>query len=115
MKLAIIGSRNFTDSKLARQIFSRYFGSIGVKEIVSGGAVGADTCGKIVAQKFGLKLTEYIPDWKKYGKSAGFVRNREIIENSDMVLAFWDGKSKGTQNSLSVAKNLKKDTFIIYF
>lgn len=115
MKLAIIGSREFKDSKLARQIFFSYFATNQVYEIISGGAKGADTCARIIAKKFGVKLTEFLPDWDKYGKSAGMIRNKDIINSADFVLAFWNGKSKGTANSLNLAKNSKKPTLVIYF
>lgn len=45
----------------------------------------------------------YYPDWDKYGKQAGFIRNRLIINDSDCVLVFWDLKSKGTLNSIQLA------------
>jgi len=67
------------------------------------------------AREENIKLTEFIPDWDRFGKRAGFMRNEDIIKSADVVLAFWDGVSKGTQNSLSIAKRLKKPTFIIYF
>lgn len=83
-------------------------------EIVSGGAIGADKMGEQFADEWEIKKTIFLPDWEKHGKKAGFVRNRDIIENSDFVLAFWDGLSKGSANSLSIAKKLKKPTLIIY-
>lgn len=130
MKLAIIGSRDFTDQDRADEVFKTHFCrwleftendhqthdhfESKASEIVSGGARGADSVGASIAKKWGLKLTEYMPDWEKYGKRAGFVRNEDIIKNADMVLAFWDGESRGTGNSLSIAKRLKKPTLIIY-
>jgi hypothetical protein len=55
------------------------------------------------------------PDWNKYGKSAGFVRNKLIIENADIVFAFWDGESKGTLISINIAKELNKKLYICNF
>lgn len=120
MKLAIIGGRDFGDYDLLRRTISRHFWEFGnpfflVTEIVSGGAKGADSLGTRFAREQDLKLTEYLPDWEKYGKRAGFIRNEDIIKNSDFVLAFWDSVSKGTGNSLSIAKRLKKPTLIIYY
>lgn len=118
MKLAIIGSRSFDDWNLADSTFRRFFcdenGNPSVTEIVSGGAKGADRQGAELAKSYGVKLTEFIPDWEKHGKRAGFLRNEDIVKTVDMVLAFWDGVSKGTGNSLGIAKRLKKPTLIIY-
>jgi len=56
-----------------------------------------------------------LPDWDKYRKSAGFIRNQQIIDACTFVLAFWDGKSKGTKDTIDKARKAKKPTFIIYF
>ena len=83
--------------------------------IVSGGANGADTLAKRYAIEHSLNYKEYLPDWKTYGKRAGFIRNQDIIDNSDFVFAFWDGASAGTKNSIDLAKLNKTPTLIIYF
>jgi hypothetical protein len=59
-------------------------------------------------------LIELKPDWAKYGKRAGFVRNEDIIKGCDVVLAFHMNDSPGTRNSLQHAARLKKPTLIIY-
>ena len=92
MRIAIIGSRNLKLYDLDNYIPK------GVTEIVSGGAVGIDSCAKKYALEKGLRLTEYLPNYKKYGVTAPLFRNMQIIENCDLVLAFWDGKSKGTRH-----------------
>lgn len=119
MKLAIIGGRDFQDFSLADQTFiklTEYFLRINEPvEIVSGGAKGADLIGKKIANKYSLKYIEFLPDWDLYGKSAGFKRNVDIINDCDQVLAFWDGVSKGTAHSLKLAKQSKKPTTIIYY
>ncbi len=121
MKLAIIGSRTATDySVLTQALDGRYGicmssdGAYIVTEVISGGARGADSLGARWANERGIKLTEFIPDWERYGKRAGFVRNQDIIAAADVVLCLWDGLSKGTANSLSIAKRLKKPTLIVY-
>ena len=123
MQLAIIGSRNFTNYAQLRDVINQYFVShqdagypkFTFDTIISGGAKGADDMGAKFAKINNIGLREYIPDWDKHGKSAGFIRNRNIINDSDFILAFWDGISKGTANSLSLAKKQKKPTLIIYF
>ena len=91
MKTAIIGSRNITNVDLSRFIPS------GTTEIVSGGARDVDTVAKRYAVDHGLKLTEFLPDYEHFGRGAPLKRNITIIENADIVLAFWDGKSRGTK------------------
>ena len=103
MKLAIIGSRTFNDYYAAEQVFLKEFREQDITEIVSGGAKGADLIGKDIAVNFKLKYKEFLPDWQKFGRSAGFRRNQDIIDYCDLVLAFWDGKSKGTANSIDIA------------
>ena len=91
MKTAIIGSRNITNVDLSRFIPS------GTTEIVSGGARGVDTVAKRYAVDHGLKLTEFLPEYERFGRGAPLKRNITIIENADIVLAFWDGKSRDTK------------------
>jgi hypothetical protein len=132
MKLAIIGSREFGDEQLAENVFcNHFFQTFGnTLEIISGDCYsGGDKIGKDLARKYKLKYIGYPAKWndltltpckigikngRKYNILAGFNRNKDIIENSEMVLAFWNG-SGGTKDSLEIAKNLKKPTFIVYF
>ena len=77
--------------------------------IISGGARGADTFGVDFGFDNGfMDPVVFIPDWDQYGKRAGFIRNHTIIENSDIVIAFWDGESKGTDHSIKLAIKAKK-------
>ena len=122
MKLAIIGSRTFDDWNLLDDTIWHYFrargqndGELTFDEIISGGARGADGMAAKWAREQKVPLTEFLPDWDRYGKRAGFIRNEDIIKSADVVLCFWDGTSKGAANSLSIAKRLKKTTLIIYF
>ncbi|CDC46970.1 putative uncharacterized protein [[Eubacterium] siraeum CAG:80] len=66
-------------------------------EIVSGGARGVDTSAREYALSHGIKLTEFLPEYTRFGRSAPLKRNITIIEYADIVLAFWDGKSRGTK------------------
>ncbi len=117
MKLAIIGSRTFEDKALMWKYIRRYAIAEGwsITEVVSGGAKGADSLAIKFAKAYGLPSTEFLPDWERHGKGAGFIRNETIIAYCDEVIAFWDGQSKGTENSIFHAKRLKKPTTIIYF
>jgi hypothetical protein len=101
MIAAVIGSRNFTDYKLLESTLLLF---PEINQIISGGAKGADSLAKIYAEKNNIPLLIFKPDWKQYGKGAGIVRNRQIIDAAQMVVAFWDGASKGTESSINLAK-----------
>jgi F0F1-type ATP synthase gamma subunit len=120
MKLAVVGSRSLTDYNKVKYNIIRYFTDKETDrhphfdEIISGGASGADALGKRLAHELNIKYTEFAADWNAHGKSAGYIRNEQIIKHSDKVIAFWDGKSKGTMHSINLARRYKKDTIIIY-
>ena len=107
MKIAVIGSRKITDVPL-----EKYVGE-GVEEIVSGGAVGVDTCAAEYARAKGLRLTEILPEYEKYGRAAPIARNKQIVDHADKVLAFWDGKSRGTLSVIKYAEEIKKPCEVI--
>lgn len=111
MRAAIIGSRSFNDYSLVLETLLEYENVITI--IVSGGAKGADTLGERWAKEKNKEILIFYPDWGKYGKSAGFIRNKDIIENSDIVFAFWDGMSKGTKSSIELSIKLNKELKII--
>lgn len=111
MKVAIIGSRDFDDYNRLKRILDLY----PITLIVSGGARGADYLGEKYAKENNIPTKIFEAQWDLFGKRAGFLRNSDIIENSDMIFAFWDGESKGTKDSLDKAKKLKKTTLIAYF
>ena len=113
MRLAIIGGRDFSNYDLLNEILTPYKSRISL--IVSGGARGADSLGEKWAIENGFETLIFLADWGKHGKKAGFIRNVDIIKNSDGVIAFWDGKSKGTAHSLSLTKKSKLPTKIIKY
>ena len=92
MKVAIIGSRSISRINRLEEYVPR-----DVSLIISGGARGVDQIAKQFARAHGLPLREFLPDYTAFGRSAPLVRNLEIIEAADLVLAFWDGRSRGTQ------------------
>lgn len=98
MKTAIIGSRTLTVDDLGEYIPE------GTTEIVSGGAKGIDSAAREYAQNNGLLLTEFLPEYKLYGRAAPLKRNIQIIEYADFVLAFWDGESHGTKYVIDSCK-----------
>lgn len=90
MKVAVIGSRTLQICDLGDYLPKE------TTALISGGAVGVDACVRDFALEKGIELTEFIPDYRRYGRAAPLKRNDQIIEHADMVIAFWDGKSKGT-------------------
>lgn len=100
MKTAIIGSRTITDVNL------EYYIPKETDEIISGGAVGVDTLAREYAKLHGLRLTEFLPEYERYGRAAPLVRNDGIIKAADIVLAFWDGKSHGTKYVIDKCRRL---------
>ena len=100
MKVAVIGSRGLSVSDLGRYLPEN------TTEIVSGGAKGVDTSAREYALAHGIKLTEFLPEYTRFGRSAPLKRNITIIEYSDIVLAFWDGKSRGTKFVIDNCRNL---------
>ena len=111
MKIAIVGSRNPGNIDIAVELEKR----INIKNediIISGGAKGIDTLAAEYANKRNVQLVEYRPDYSKHGRAATFIRNRQIIENADMVVAFWNG-SRGTKYSIDYANKIGRETLII--
>jgi predicted Rossmann fold nucleotide-binding protein DprA/Smf involved in DNA uptake len=84
-----------------------------VGEIVSGGAKGVDTCAADYAKRNYIKLTEFFPDYNKYGRSAPLKRNESIAEYADEALAFWGGASRGTQYTIKYFERLGKKVTVI--
>lgn len=113
MKVAVVGSRSFEDYALLKKTLDELYPNITL--IVSGGARGADSLSEQYAKEEGIRTLIFKPDWEKHGRAAGFIRNRDIVENSDHVVAFWDGKSRGTKNSMDLATKLGKTLKTVLF
>ena len=106
MKIAVIGSRSVLVSDIGIYISD-------CDEIVSGGAVGVDSCAAEYAQKRGIKLTVFLPQYERYGRAAPIVRNKNIVDYADKVVAFWDGSSKGTLSVIKYAEKTGKPYEIV--
>ncbi|MBQ2675921.1 MAG: DUF2493 domain-containing protein [Clostridia bacterium] len=107
MKVAVIGSRNLIVDDLGKYLPKD------TGEIISGGAKGIDSCARKFALENNIKLTEFLPEYAKYGRSAPLYRNVSIIEHADLVIAFWDGKSRGTKFTINkcVKRNIPLKIF----
>lgn len=102
--LAVIGSRTFDDATLLAHILTPKMPFV----LVSGGARGADKLAENFADQNGLEKLIFLAQWKLYGKGAGHIRNKTIIDHADEVIAFWDGESRGTLHALEYAKKQGK-------
>ena len=117
MNIAIIGGRDFNDFDLMKKTLVDFMGGnrTFLNAIVSGGAKGADTLAEKFADEIGVEKIIFRPNYEKYGRLAALQRNTEIIENADIVFAFWDGKSRGTHDSIKKAKKMDKIIHIIHY
>lgn len=117
LKIGVVGSRGFNDYKLLKDTLDEYLDRVFV--IVSGGAKGADSLGERWAKENNVKTLIIRPEWRdsegNYVPSAGFDRNEDIVDNSDIIIAFWDGLSRGTENTISIAKKQAKLEKIVYY
>jgi hypothetical protein len=103
MKVIIAGSRGFSDFSLLFSKCEEILENQIDIEIVSGTAKGADKLGEHYASLKGYSVARFPADWSK-GRSAGFIRNAEMANYSDCLIAFWDGESKGTKHMIDLAQ-----------
>lgn len=114
MKLIIAGSRGLTDYSLLRSaiiqsgLWKKYKKTI---EVVSGMAKGVDALGMQFAESNGLVLHKFPADWNTYGKRAGIIRNSEMADFADSLLALWDGQSPGTKHMIEYARRKGLDVY----
>ena len=114
MNIGIVGSRDFKDRDLLEFILKKIIHDEKVI-IVSGGARGADKLAEEFADKYNIPKIIHKPDWLKYGKRAGYIRNKLIVRDSNIIIAFWDGKSKGTKYTIKLTKEAGKPVIIILY
>ncbi len=108
VRVVIAGCRDYCDYDEAKGYIDFCLSDIRKENdivIVSGCASGADAIGERYAEENGFKVEKYPANWKRYGRSAGPRRNKQLAEVSDYVICFWDEKSKGTKSMIDYAKN----------
>ena len=116
MKLIIAGGRNFTDYKKLCQICDNILQDQTNIEIVSGAYYkGADKLGEQYAKERGCKIKQFPADWKRFGRAAGPKRNEQMANYADVLIAFWDGNSKGTKHMIELAKQARLKVKVYYF
>ncbi len=140
MRIIIAGGREFNDydllvynvstiiTRLAGQNVEKKFTSTGIEyvtpvdknyEIVCGKARGADTLGEKFGKEYGFKIKYFPADWDNLGKRAGYVRNADMAiyakEDNGVLIAFWDGQSKGTKHMIDLANKYGLKVFVINY
>jgi hypothetical protein len=104
-KVILAGGREFYDYDLFKYKVDFYLKNKTNIEIVSGGAMGADSLAEKYAKERGYKLTVFKADWSTNSKAAGHIRNSQMVAYSDAAIYFWDGVSRGTLDCMKKAKN----------
>lgn len=112
MRLAVIGSKEFNDYEKLRSVLDKI---TGITAIISGAAPGADALAARYAAEHNLKLLEFPPDQEKHGTVANHVRDRQIVENCDRLIAFWDRQCAGTKYTIDYAQKQQIPVKITYF
>ena len=110
-KVVIAGCRYYNNYDEAKLFIDYCLSNIRKENnivIVVGCATGADALGEKYAKENGLNVEKYPANWRKFGKSAGPKRNKQMAEVSDFVICFWDEKSLGTKSMISYANKYKK-------
>lgn len=101
VRVGVVGSRDFDRLDVVAEVIK---GLPRNSIVVSGGARGVDQAAEQAALDCGLPVIVHRPDWDRFGRGAGIIRNGQIISDSDVVIAFWDGESKGTLDSMRKAQ-----------
>ena len=113
MRVVIFGSRGITDMAILEQAIKQ--ASFHITTIISGGAKGADALGEAYANAHNIPLEIYKPDWKKYGRKAGPLRNEQMAKLADAGIGLWDGQSRGTRHMHSYMQKIGKPVYCKIF
>jgi len=104
MRIIIAGGRDFTNTTWSFDKIDTILAGKTDVTIIDGTALGGDRVGREYAKARDFKTEKYPADWNKYGKSAGYIRNKEMAGRAHALIAFWDGKSRGTNHMINLAK-----------
>lgn len=115
MRILVCGSRNWKNVRLIEDSLSEIQPDDEPVTIIDGTARGVDSIANSIAVQKGYYTERYPAQWDKFGKAAGMIRNRQmLIEGKpDLVLAFWDGISRGTKNMIELAETARVPVKII--
>ena len=115
MKVIIAGGRYFEDYKQLCCFCDKVLQNQINIEIVSGGARGTDSLGEKYAKKRNYGLKQFPAAWSKFGRSAGVIRNVEMANYAEVLIAFWDGKSRGTRSMINLAEKEGLKVYVYYY
>ena len=110
MRVAVIGSKSFSRLDLVRQFINQLPWT---DVVIVGRARGVATAAELAARKRRMVIELIVPDWRRYGRKAAVVRNCEVVENADWIVAFWDGKSREVLRSIELADKLSKPLYLV--
>lgn len=103
-RVIIAGGRDFNDYPLLKETMDKLLVNITDEiTVLCGQAKGADTLGEQYAKENGYTVSYHPADWEQYGKRAGYLRNEQMAQNADALVAFWNGKSRGTKHMIGLA------------
>lgn len=125
VRVIVAGTRYFNDVEYMRKHLTAIITDLrkiypdAIIEIVSGGAKGADWLAEKYAEYYGFALKRMPANWNQYGSAAGPIRNKEMLdyacEKIPVLAAFWDGKSSGTRNMISISRNAGIQVHVFYY
>jgi len=114
MKLIVAGSRSIKDKEIVHKYITEYEDLVErVDHIICGGAKGVDLSAVLYAMRYSLPYTVFLPNYKMYGKIAPLIRNEKMSTYGDVLLAIWDGKSRGTIHMKECMERLDKPVILI--
>lgn len=117
-RVIIAGGRDFNNYKLLHDTLDNLLCNVKTRAkiiVISGKARGADSLGEKYAIENNFDIKEYPALWNIEGRSAGYKRNERMAKNADALVAFWDGKSKGTAHMIELAKKMNLDYRVIKY
>ena len=115
MRVIIAGGRDFDDYPLLKEKCNYFLSKREGVIVISGGAKGTDALGERYAREMEFPVVVVPAEWARYGNSAGVLRNRQMAETADVLIAFWDGESPGTRNMIHEMKRIGKPLRIVRY
>lgn len=113
--IIVAGTRTFDDYPLLSAWIDSLQVSYGDITIISGAAPGADRLAELYAERNEVPIKVYPADWNRHGRAAGPLRNQQMCEVGDALLAFWDGQSRGTANMIKLAEAKGIPVYLVMF
>lgn len=111
MRTIIAGSRTITNPQFIIDAVKNCGWEIST--IIEGGAIGVDTLARNYAKQHSIQLETYPAEWKKWGKSAAYIRNQQMATKAEALIAIWDGQSKGTKHMIDIAEAAKLKIYVL--